>query len=63
MAARLELWEPCLDCANRKLEEIHTIKYDVFGSPVNDWFDSCINVPICKRIDGLEVLGKERDAS
>lgn len=63
MAARLELWEPCLECASRKIEEMKTICYDVFGNSVPDYFDSCIHALVCKRIDGLEILGNERDAS
>lgn len=62
MATRLELWEPCLECENRKLEKIYTINHDIFNCPVSDWFDSCIHAPVCKRIDGLEMIGKERDA-
>lgn len=57
MAARLELWEPCLDCASRQIEEQHTIGYDMFDSPVSEWFDICTHAHVCKRIVGLEKLG------
>ena len=57
MATRLELWEPCLDCASRLIEEQRTIGYDMFDSPAPEWFDACVHAPVCKRIDGLEKLG------
>lgn len=62
MATRLNIWEPCIDCASRKLEEQHGIGYDQFDSPCNEHFDQCVHAPICKYIDGLPMLGKERDA-
>lgn len=63
MSAKLKLWEPCLDCASRKIVENTEFKYDKFNNSKTVRYESCASVPVCKYIDGLRPLGEGSDAS
>ena len=58
MAARLELWEPCLNCGSRDIVEMHG--HAECMEIVSDRWDSCRFAHVCKYIVGAKPLCGEK---